>query len=68
MTYVAYDDSGREMYRYEPAWVRKVPPNKSRKMTRYEVWAGNILIATKYTQVSAARLAEGINKLQQQKD
>ena len=64
MTCIVYDSDGRELYRYEPAWVRTVPPSKSRKMTKYEVWSGKILIATKYTKHNAQMLASGINKLQ----
>lgn len=63
MAYVSYDNLGRVLERYEPAWVREVPPTKTRKTRRYEVWQNSRLIATKYTKVSAANLAEGLNKL-----
>jgi hypothetical protein len=67
MAYVSYDTTGRETYRYEPAWVREVSSGGTKarpKVTyRYEVWQNSRLIATKYTKVSAANLAKGLNKL-----
>ncbi len=68
MTYITYDTRGKELHRYEPAWVREVPPNKHHKMRKYEVWQGGKLLATKYTQMGAANLATGLNKLMERKD
>ena len=61
MTVVVERDE--DTYKYEPAWVREVPPTQRRKMRRYEVIHAGKVVAVKYTKHSAALLAEGLTKL-----
>lgn len=67
MAMAEYDRLGRELWRYEPAWVREVPSGgtkaKPRVTYKYEVWQSGKLLATKHTRVSARDLANGLNKL-----
>lgn len=61
MAVVVEKDDGPQ--RYDPAWVREVPPAGARTRRRYEVIHAGKVVAMKYTKHSAALLAEGLNKL-----
>ena len=64
MTYITYDTRGKELHRYEPAWVRQV----GEKIIRYEVIHQGKKIATKSKLASAQEYARGLNKLMERKD